>query len=208
MRSCGCVKLCRGCANAKASGIYLPQSCHVSAGAACFQTRSWFCRPSCQTPLFLFLLLLLLLPPPPHPCLLLHFVLALCCRYYESIQISGGSSWTTLTPAHSHAAFFNPLLFAAVVLAGAYAAVTAAFARNYDLTTYGERSRWRLLLLWPVLAVFSRRFWRQFSSALRGEKVRLQEQEGGVDVGVADGGVLTGPTTGSSSGNSGSGSRS
>lgn len=64
-----------------------------------------------------------------------------------------------------------------MVLAGAYAAVTAAFARNYDLTTYGDRAKWRLLLLWPVLAVFSKQFWRQFSSALRGEKVRLNEDE-------------------------------
>lgn len=95
-------------------------------------------------------------------------------RYYESIQISSGTSLTTLAPAHS-TAFFNPLLFAAVVLAGAYAAVTAAFARNYDLTLYGERERWKLLLLWPVLALFSKPFWRQFSSALRGEQVKVKE---------------------------------
>lgn len=97
-------------------------------------------------------------------------------RYYESIQISSGTGFTTLTPAHS-TAFFNPLLFAALVLAGAYAAVTAAFARNYDLTTYCERAKWRLLLLWPVLSVFSKPFWRQFSSALRGEKVRVNEED-------------------------------
>jgi hypothetical protein len=114
--------------------------------------------------------LLLLLP------LLLSPLQLLARRYYESIQISSGTGFTTLTPAHS-TAFFNPLLFAAVVLAGAYAAVTAAFARNYDLTTYGDRAKWRLLLLWPVLAVFSKQFWRQFSSALRGEKVRVNEDE-------------------------------
>jgi hypothetical protein len=125
---------------------------------------------SCPTPdiaptLLLLLLLSLLLP-----------WLLPCFRYYESIQISSGTGFTTLTPAHS-TAFFNPLLFAAVVLAGAYAAITAAFARNYDLTTYGDRAKWRLLLLWPVLSVFSKPFWRQLSSVLRGEKVRLNEEE-------------------------------
>lgn len=100
------------------------------------------------------------------------------CRYYESIQISSSTtSWTALTPAHS-TPFFDVFTFAALVLAGAYTAITAAFARNFDLTTYGERSKWKLLLLWPVLALFSRPFWRQFSSALRGEKVRVQD---GVD---------------------------
>lgn len=66
------------------------------------------------------------------------------------------------------------------MLAGAYAAVSAAFARNYDLTLYSDREKWKLLLLWPVLALTSKQFWRQFSSALRGEKVRVQ--------GKADGG--------------------
>lgn len=99
------------------------------------------------------------------------------CRYYESVQISSGTSFSTLTPAHS-TTFFNTLLFAAIVLAGAYAAVTAAFARNYDLTLYGQCEKWKLLLLWPVLALSSKTFWRQFSSALRGEKVKVKEVTG------------------------------
>jgi uncharacterized membrane protein YgcG len=131
------------------------------------------------------------------PCVLL----PAACRYYESIQIRSGTSFTTLTPAHS-TAFFNPLLFAAVVLAGAYAAVSAAFARNYDLTLYSDREKWKLLLLWPVLALTSQQFRRQFSSALRGEKVRVQEE---VDDGIS-GGSSSGSSGSSGSGSSGSSS--
>ncbi|WIA09577.1 hypothetical protein OEZ85_008969 [Tetradesmus obliquus] len=63
-------------------------------------------------------------------------------RYYESIQIrSGGtSSMTVLTPAHS-TALFSPLLFAALVLAGAYAAVTAAFNPHIHLANGSAQER-------------------------------------------------------------------
>eukprot|EP00882_Tetradesmus_deserticola_P006985 GHRQ01007357.1.p1 GENE.GHRQ01007357.1~~GHRQ01007357.1.p1 ORF type:complete len:250 (+),score=99.69 GHRQ01007357.1:379-1128(+) len=105
-------------------------------------------------------------------------------RYFESIQIrSGGTtSMTVLTPAHS-TSLFSPLLFAALVLAGAYAAVTAAFNRNFELTTYKAQGKWQLLLMWPVLAPLSRNFRQQFVSALKGEKVKvlhsMDEQAGG-----------------------------
>jgi hypothetical protein len=96
------------------------------------------------------------------------------CRYYESIQIrSGGvSSMTVLTPAQS-TPLFSPLLFAALILSGAYAAVTAAFNRNYELTTYKQQGKWQLLLMWPVLVLFSKNFRQQFVSALKGEKVKV-----------------------------------
>lgn len=104
-------------------------------------------------------------------------------RYYESIQIRSGSSMAVLTPAHTAAPMFSPLLLAAVVLAGAYAAITTAFNRNYELTTYKQQGKWQLVLLWPVLALFSRGFRQQFSSALRGEKVKvlqsMEEQQAG-----------------------------
>jgi hypothetical protein len=83
---------------------------------------------------------------------------------------------TTLTPAHN-TALFSPLLFAALVLAGAYAAVTAAFNRNYELTTYKQQGKWQLLLMWPVLALFSKNFRQQFVSALKGEKVKVLHAE-------------------------------
>eukprot|EP00775_Hariotina_reticulata_P011094 gene11094-11248_t len=71
---------------------------------------------------------------------------------------------------------YSPLLFAVIVLAGAYAAVTAAFNRNYELTTYKrDGSRWRLLLLWPVLFLFSKSFRHQMGSALKGEKVKVTQ---------------------------------
>jgi hypothetical protein len=86
---------------------------------------------------------------------------------------------SVLTPATTHApaGLASPLLVLAVVLAGAYAAVTAAFARNFSLTTYGERSRWQLLALWPVLALLNKPFREQFSAAMRGERVRVRQPE-------------------------------
>lgn len=80
-----------------------------------------------------------------------------------------------LSPTHSTTPVFSPLLFAAVLAAGAYAAVTAAFNRNYDLTTYKQQGKWQLLLLWPVLVMFSNNFRQQFTSALKGEKVKVSE---------------------------------
>lgn len=51
--------------------------------------------------------------------------------------------------------------------AGFWAAATAAFNRRYGLTTYREESRWRLLLLWPLLLLTSPEFREQFWAAVR-----------------------------------------
>lgn len=80
-----------------------------------------------------------------------------------------------LSPTHSTAPVFSPLLFVTVLAAGAYAAVTAAFNRNYGLTTYKQQGKWQLLLLWPVLVMFSKNFRQQFTNALKGEKVKVLE---------------------------------
>lgn len=117
-----------------------------------------------------------------------------CCRlacfvprdarsYYESIQIHGGGQpMAVLTPAHSSApALASPLLLAAVVAVGAWAALTAALARNFDLTTYKASRKWQLLLLWPLLLPLSAAFRAQFLSALRGEKVRVLDSIDGGD---------------------------
>lgn len=82
---------------------------------------------------------------------------------------------TALTPAHT-ASSFNPLLLFAVMTAGAYAAVTAAFNRNYDLTTYKQQGKWQLLLVWPFLLTLSQKFRHQFVSALKGEKVKVLDR--------------------------------
>lgn len=75
----------------------------------------------------------------------------------------------------------SPLLFAAAILAGMYAAVAAAFTRNFHLTTYKDSSKWVLVLTWPVLALFSAAYREQFVAALRGQgllKAQEQQQEG------------------------------
>lgn len=120
-------------------------------------------------------------PRFPHsPCAVAPLVpcSAAARRYYESISIHSGPM-ATLVPAHATApSLFNPLLLAALVLTGAWAAVTAAFSRNYDLTVYSPRSRWQLLLLWPVLLA-NKRFRHQFTAALRGESAKAT-QDGAV----------------------------
>jgi hypothetical protein len=97
------------------------------------------------------------------------------CRYYESIQIHSGPRMTAIVPLQTAtpSPFISPVLLAAAVLTGMYAALSAVFARNYDLTTYQQQKRWQLLLLWPVLVVVSKQFRQQWLSALRGEKVRV-----------------------------------
>jgi hypothetical protein len=82
-----------------------------------------------------------------------------------------------IVPAHTTPPFFSPLLLAALILSGAYAAVTAAFARNFELTTYQQQRKWQLLLMWPVLAIASPQFRRQLVSALKGEKVTVTREE-------------------------------
>ncbi len=98
-------------------------------------------------------------------------------RYYQSIQVHGGAGYaasTTLAAAPAaQANFLSPLVIVAVVLAAAWAAVTAGFARRYELTTYSNASRVKLLLLWPLLAPFSASFRQQFVAALRGERIKI-----------------------------------
>lgn len=60
--------------------------------------------------------------------------------------------------------------------AGFWAAATAAFNRRFHLTIYKEGSRWRLLLLWPVLLIVSPEFRQQFMAAVRG--IRSQGGQG------------------------------
>lgn len=70
-------------------------------------------------------------------------------------------------------------LLSVAVLVGGYAALTAAFNRNYQLTSYAEQKRWLLLALWPLLFLFSPKFREQFSAAVKGERVRWNGGSGG-----------------------------
>ncbi|GLC39906.1 hypothetical protein PLESTM_000964900 [Pleodorina starrii] len=105
-------------------------------------------------------------------------------RYYERIQITsgGGSGRTTyigqpppaaaasvVAPAPS----LNPAFVGALVLAGGYLTLTAAFNKNYPLTNYAESKRWLLLALWPLLFLFSPKFREQFNAAVRGERAGI-----------------------------------
>jgi len=102
-------------------------------------------------------------------------------RYYERIEISAGpvAAYAPMHAAPPPAALFSPLLIGALALGAVWAAVTALFAKNYDLTLFSERMRGRLLLQWPYLAAFSEKFRGQFVSALRGQRVKAAEEVGG-----------------------------
>lgn len=59
-------------------------------------------------------------------------------------------------------------LLLAAGLAGFWAAATAAFAKRFHLTIYKERSRWWLLLAWPLLLLVSAEFRTEWQQAMRG----------------------------------------
>jgi hypothetical protein len=103
----------------------------------------------------------------------------------ESIIIWGGAP-TAPPPAVGGPGIGLWVSCFAAVLVGTYAAVSAAFARNFDLTTFHKRHRWQLVLLWPFLALFSPAFKAQFLHAIAGRKVRVQAAggEAGADVRV------------------------
>ncbi|KAL4447294.1 hypothetical protein ABPG77_007327 [Micractinium sp. CCAP 211/92] len=81
-----------------------------------------------------------------------------------------------LSPPAAGAHLGAPWLLLAGALAGFWAAATAAFNRRFHLTIYKEGSRWRLLLLWPVLLIVSPEFRQQFMAAVRG--IRSQGGQG------------------------------
>jgi len=95
-------------------------------------------------------------------------------RYYESISITSGGPRYYTVPAH--AAGPSPLLFVAALLAGIYAALAAAFARNFHLTTYQDRARWWMALAWPLLLLFSPAYRAQFLAAVRGLRVGTKQE--------------------------------
>jgi hypothetical protein len=101
-------------------------------------------------------------------------------RYYEHIEIRSGPYYYAPPPAYSslpaHAAAPLPLAALAVAVAVVWAAVTAAFARNYALTTFADAAKARLLLTWPYLLAFSKKFRAQFVSALRGRPYKAAER--------------------------------
>lgn len=99
-------------------------------------------------------------------------------RYYESIQIRPGyaASYQTVAAQQTLASGPSAAVLAAVfILAGAYAAVTTAFAKAYDATIFKEEAKWKLLLLWPFLLVLSKKFRQQFTAVFTGRPVTVEE---------------------------------
>lgn len=97
-------------------------------------------------------------------------------RYYESIQISSYGPMVQVVPAMTSSGF-SPFLATLLLATAVYSGVAIMFNHKYDLTTYSEESRWKLLFLWPFLVLFNKSFRSQFLSALRGVQVKRREKE-------------------------------
>ncbi|KAG2486068.1 hypothetical protein HYH03_015274 [Edaphochlamys debaryana] len=113
-------------------------------------------------------------------------------RYYERIQITSGGpgrgAYTALPPPAAATLAPGPglgggALLGIAVAVGGWAALTAAFNRNYHLTVYAESKRWMLLLLWPLLVLFSPKFREQWAAVVRGERpfTRKEGEQQGKD---------------------------
>eukprot|EP00887_Chlorella_sp_A99_P007024 scaffold2.g7024.t1 len=93
--------------------------------------------------------------------------------YSESVTVWGpqaaGSGGTHAAPATLPALPALGLL-AAAALAGFWAFVTRALARNYEASPFRERSRPLLLAAWPLFALASPRFREQLHATLRGRR--------------------------------------
>lgn len=96
--------------------------------------------------------------------------------FYQSIEIHSGpggryQSYQYAPPLAPPGPNWGLLL--AAVLAGAWAAGSAALARAYSLTSYREGStKVLLVLLWPLLALLSRSFREQFVAVVMQQQVR------------------------------------
>ncbi len=95
-------------------------------------------------------------------------------RSYTSVPPPASASTAALSPAVGTAG-----LLGGVVLVGSYLALTVAFARNYALTNYMESKRWLLVMLWPLLFLFSPKFREQFAAAVRGQKAGVKREGNG-----------------------------
>lgn len=106
-------------------------------------------------------------------------------------------------PAASPPSLLSPAVMVAAVLAGAYVAVANSFARSFaSATPYKPIWKWRLVFLWPVLALISPTFRCQLRAALA-----TSREEKGMEAGEEKGGGVEGtpqppppPTTPSQTG--------
>eukprot|EP00192_Tetraselmis_astigmatica_P018586 CAMPEP_0117667708 /NCGR_PEP_ID=MMETSP0804-20121206/11127_1 /TAXON_ID=1074897 /ORGANISM="Tetraselmis astigmatica, Strain CCMP880" /LENGTH=254 /DNA_ID=CAMNT_0005475485 /DNA_START=300 /DNA_END=1064 /DNA_ORIENTATION=- len=97
--------------------------------------------------------------------------------YYQSYTEfrSGPPTYTSSSVGGS------PVLLGLVLfLVGAYAAAAAAFNRGYEATKYSEKPtvRWRLILLWPLLFLFSSKFRQEFRLAMQAPKIKQRQAPG------------------------------
>jgi hypothetical protein len=92
----------------------------------------------------------------------------------ESFTVIGVPPSGCSTYAQPAAAQFGGLagapLLAVAALVGFWAAAVARFHQCFHLTIYKEQHRWWLLLLWPLLLLFSSEFRQQFLAAVRGRQ--------------------------------------
>eukprot|EP00200_Dunaliella_tertiolecta_P004613 CAMPEP_0202351174 /NCGR_PEP_ID=MMETSP1126-20121109/7934_1 /ASSEMBLY_ACC=CAM_ASM_000457 /TAXON_ID=3047 /ORGANISM="Dunaliella tertiolecta, Strain CCMP1320" /LENGTH=193 /DNA_ID=CAMNT_0048943257 /DNA_START=161 /DNA_END=742 /DNA_ORIENTATION=- len=99
-------------------------------------------------------------------------------RYYESISISSGPGYyVSMQQQPVPTTGVSPLVFVAAMLAGAYAVLAAAFAKNFNLTIYSPKYRPWMSLGWPFLLPFNKSFRTQFLAAIKGQRPPLPGKE-------------------------------
>ncbi|KAF5834356.1 hypothetical protein DUNSADRAFT_8979 [Dunaliella salina] len=99
-------------------------------------------------------------------------------RYYESISISSGPGhYVSMQQQPVPTTGVSPLVFVAAMLAGAYAVLAAAFAKNFNLTIYSPKYRPWMSLAWPFILPFNKSFRTQFLAAIKGQRPPLPGRE-------------------------------
>lgn len=75
-----------------------------------------------------------------------------------------------------HPGLSFPGLLLLSALLGAWLSVTVAFNKRYHMTVYAENRRWMILILWPLLLLFSPKFREEFFTVLHKMKNRLKHR--------------------------------
>lgn len=82
--------------------------------------------------------------------------------YSRTVVIANNGTWRSQPPAHGFG-FGNLGLLVGLLVA----IVTYLFSRGFEVTTFREERKWVLLLLWPVLIIFSKSFRKQLKKAVK-----------------------------------------
>ena len=89
--------------------------------------------------------------------------------FSESVTVYNGRGGLNQGPSslNYHPGIGFPGILLLSLLLGAWVSVTAAFNKRYHMTVYAENRRWTILILWPLLILFSPKFRQEFFTVLQ-----------------------------------------